>query len=60
MPFYRCFSLNIKAQGSPRRDAGPTKSSRLEPRFTAILKQSQQPNTLIRVIPAEDRGLGTS
>ena len=59
MYIYRCFSLNIKAQGSPRRDPGSPKSSRLEPRFTAILEQSQQPNALFRVVPAEDRCLGT-
>lgn len=60
MVLYRCLPLNLKAQGSPHRDPGPPKSSRLEPRFTALLKQSQQFNALVRVVPEEDRCLGTS
>jgi hypothetical protein len=55
----RRIACDIKVEGRPRRIARPRQSPLLEARPAAVFQPSQQPYTLIRVLFAEDWGMGS-
>lgn len=57
--FSRGFSHHLQAESRPGRNSGPEQSPLVVSRCAELLQPRQQPDSLLRLVPEEDRRLGS-